>query len=242
MKVILTIYLLLLSVQCIDGFFIKSARMHSKTDLAMALKYDKSKFVKTELSKPMGAVFEEVMQNQAAGIYIQSLSDDGNAKKVGLKPGMMLIDANGIDMRSKDFDGAMDILVDAESPLSLTFADMNDVFKGKAELSLIDMNNGNQLKIECLKGQVLRDVLLDAKIDVYSMKGKMTNCGGGGTCGTCVVGVDVPDDDGWEPRPGFESKRLKSWPANCRLSCNMIVEGDATITIKPDKDGDAGSV
>jgi ferredoxin len=39
----------------------------------------------------------------------------------------------------------------------------------------------------------MRKVLLDAKVDLYDMKGKATNCGGAGQCGTCVVRLETPE-------------------------------------------------
>lgn len=35
----------------------------------------------------------------------------------------------------------------------------------------------------------LRKELMKNKIDVYPLQGKITNCGGGGVCGTCAVQV-----------------------------------------------------
>ena len=65
---------------------------------------------------------------------------------------------------------------------------------------------------------------------LYSFIG---NCGGGGTCGTCVV--QVQDNEFWEQRPDFEAKKLKKYDEKCRLSCNTIIEGDCKVIIQPMK-------
>lgn len=88
------------------------------------------------------------------------------------------------------------------------------------------------MTIKCLKGQSLRDVLLGSGLDVYGGKAKLTNCGGGGVCGTCGVGVIAED---WEERPAFEAQKLKKYDSTCRLSCNTKVEGDCEVIISPPK-------
>ena len=90
------------------------------------------------------------------------------------------------------------------------------------------------MSIKCLKGQTLRTVLLQSNIDVYDLKGKVSNCGGGGLCATCVVRLQVPEDD-WALKPDFEVKKLKNFDESCRLSCNVLVEGDAQVEVKPEK-------
>jgi ferredoxin len=85
----------------------------------------------------------------------------------------------------------MDILTSSEKEVNLVLIDPKTITKGPAVLA-VTLPDGNTLQIKCLKGQVLRNVLLDSKIDVYDLKGKLSNCGGGGLCGTCVVGLDIP--------------------------------------------------
>ena len=108
----------------------------------------------------------------------------------------------------------MEVLKSAPNgkPVELVFIDPKSITKGPATLA-VNLPDGNSMQIKCLKGQVLRSVLLDAKIDLYDMKGKLSNCGGGddrnlntlqyiyspfplplagGICGTCVVGVSTP--------------------------------------------------
>lgn len=78
----------------------------------------------------------------------------------------------------------------------------------------------------------MRKVLLDAGVDLYDMRGKATNCGGAGQCGTCVVRMKIPGED-WTPMPSFERKKLKKYEADCRLSCMVIIEGDCFVEVRP---------
>ena len=129
----------------------------------------------------------------------------------------------------------------------LIFVDPNSVFKGPAILNVklpvsFDASTGEEIvkttQIKCLKGQNLRSVLLDSKIDVYDMKSKLTNCGGGGQCATCVVRLDIPEND-WSPVPKFETLRLKKYDSDCRLSCNVIIEGDCSVEVRPKPKSDS---
>lgn len=43
------------------------------------------------------------------------------------------------------------------------------------------------VNIECDSGDILRDVMLEQKVDLYTTWGKVWQCGGNGQCGTCVV-------------------------------------------------------
>ena len=43
--------------------------------------------------------------------------------------------------------------------------------------------------LECESGDILRDVMLDQKVDLYTTWGKVWTCGGNGQCGTCIVKV-----------------------------------------------------
>jgi ferredoxin len=199
----------------------------------MALKYDPSNFIRVKVKKPLGLNLEEVMVNEPKGLYVCDVND-GNAKASGrIYKGLLLIEVNGMDVKYKDFDGVMDILVNSPNDtLELAFIDPRDVSKGPATLK-VNLNDGKQIEIKTLKGTLLRPLLLDAKVELYPGTAKLTNCGGGGSCGTCVVSITENKD--WEERPSFESKKLKKYDPSARLSCNTIIEGDAVVTINPKK-------
>jgi len=197
-----------------------------------ALKYDYSNFVNISIPRPFGLELEEI--GKSKGVYVSALSDSAKAKTAGvLYPGLMLLSAGGVDLKNSDFDAVMDVLsnLPMDKNIDLVFVDMQSVSRGPAVLS-IKTEAGQKIIAKCLKGQVLRDVLLGVGVEIYDVKGKLTNCGGGGSCGTCVVDVKAAD---WEPRPDFEAKRLKKYSETARLSCNTVVEGDAEIIIRPPK-------
>lgn len=137
-------------------------------------------------------------------------------------------------MKNKLFDDIMDTIVGKPEgqPITMSFIDFKNVYKGPATAVSVRMPDGKSIKISCLKGQQLREVLQGSGIEVYSGKSKLTNCGGGGVCGTCAVGVIAED---WEERPQFEALRLKKFDANCRLSCNTMIEGDCEVIMSPQK-------
>lgn len=182
----------------------------------------------------MGMSLEEVEENKSKGVVVTSVSD-GNAKATGrIVKGLFLVEANGIDVKYKTFDEIMDIFQATEEgkKVELVFVQPNDVFKGPAILNVKD-SSGKNIQIKCLKGQNLRKVLLDSRIDVYGPRAGLTNCGGGGSCATCVVAVDNNAD--WDEKPEFERKKLKKYAENARLSCNTFIEGDCDIVIQPPK-------
>lgn len=86
--------------------------------------------------------------------------------------------------------------------------------------------------IEVGTDENLRKALIREKVDLYTLKGKMTNCGGGGSCGTCVVAIEdgVYSTNG---RTVKEEVLLKGKPAHFRLACRTMLHGDCTIRTKP---------
>ena len=81
-------------------------------------------------------------------------------------------------------------------------------------------------------GANLRFKAMENGIDLYTLLGKMTNCGGYGQCGTCVVEI-VEGIENLSPRTKVEERKLRKRPANCRLACQTIVNGPITVQTKP---------
>ncbi|MEB3250547.1 MAG: 2Fe-2S iron-sulfur cluster-binding protein [Cyanobacteriota bacterium] len=81
-------------------------------------------------------------------------------------------------------------------------------------------------------GANLRFKALENRVDLYTLGGKLMNCGGYGQCGTCVVEV-VAGAENLSPRTVVEERKLKKWPANCRLACQTLVNGPVTVVTKP---------
>ncbi|XP_004498633.1 photosynthetic NDH subunit of subcomplex B 3, chloroplastic isoform X1 [Cicer arietinum] len=70
--------------------------------------------------------------------------------------------------------------------------------------------------------KLLRNVMLDNKIELYATYGKLMNCGGGGSCGTCIVEI-IKGNDLLNERTNTELRYLKKKPESWRLACQTIV-------------------
>ncbi|MBD2297208.1 (2Fe-2S)-binding protein [Nostoc sp. FACHB-87] len=81
-------------------------------------------------------------------------------------------------------------------------------------------------------GANLRLKAVENGIDLYTLFGKMTNCGGYGQCGTCVVEV-VEGLENLSPRTDVEKRKFKKKPDNYRLACQALVHGPVSVVTKP---------
>ena len=81
-------------------------------------------------------------------------------------------------------------------------------------------------------GANLRLKAIENRIDIYTLVGKMTNCGGYGQCGTCIVEI-VEGMDNLSPLTETEKIKLKKKSASYRLACQTLVNGDVTVKTKP---------
>jgi ferredoxin len=89
-------------------------------------------------------------------------------------------------------------------------------------------------------GANLRFKALENRIDIYTFSGKLMNCGGYGQCGTCVVDIAAGDEN-LSPRTQVEERKLKKWPATCRLACQATVHGPVSVITKPSRQPKAAS-
>ncbi|MBV8883705.1 MAG: (2Fe-2S)-binding protein [Chroococcidiopsidaceae cyanobacterium CP_BM_RX_35] len=81
-------------------------------------------------------------------------------------------------------------------------------------------------------GANLRLKAIQNGIDIYTLMGKMMNCGGYGQCGTCIVEV-VDGMENLSPRTEVENRKLKRKPGNYRLACQTLVNGSVSVVTKP---------
>jgi len=81
-------------------------------------------------------------------------------------------------------------------------------------------------------GANLRQQALANGVDLYTLTGKLMNCGGYGQCGTCIVEV-VEGMENLSPRTEVENRKLKRKPESYRLACQTIVKGPVSIKTKP---------
>ncbi|XP_004138751.1 photosynthetic NDH subunit of subcomplex B 3, chloroplastic isoform X2 [Cucumis sativus] len=70
--------------------------------------------------------------------------------------------------------------------------------------------------------KLLRNIMLDNKLELYAPYGKLMNCGGGGSCGTCIVEI-LDGKDLLNERTNTELRYLKKKPESWRLACQTIV-------------------
>lgn len=89
-------------------------------------------------------------------------------------------------------------------------------------------------EIDAVLGANLRFKAQENNIDVYTLVGKLTQCGGYGQCGTCVVDI-VEGGKNLTPRTAVEEKMLRKRPSSCRLACQAMVQGPVSVVTKPDK-------
>ena len=85
-------------------------------------------------------------------------------------------------------------------------------------------------------GANLRIKAMENGIDVYTLYGKMMNCGGYGQCGTCIVEI-TEGIEHLSPRTPVEDRKLKKKPANYRLACQALVNGAIGVVTKPQSKG-----
>ncbi|MGD2180793.1 2Fe-2S iron-sulfur cluster-binding protein [Lusitaniella coriacea] len=81
-------------------------------------------------------------------------------------------------------------------------------------------------------GANLREKALENDIDIYTMMGKITNCGGYGQCGTCIVEI-VEGEENLSERTDFEQRKLRKKPDSYRLACQTLVNGPISVNTKP---------
>jgi ferredoxin len=89
-------------------------------------------------------------------------------------------------------------------------------------------------EIEASIGSNLRFKAQEHNIDIYTFVGKLTQCGGYGQCGTCVVDI-IEGIDNLSPRTAVEERMLRKRPSSCRLACQATVQGPVSVETKPDK-------
>jgi ferredoxin len=81
-------------------------------------------------------------------------------------------------------------------------------------------------------GANLRLKALETGIDLYTLTGKLMNCGGYGQCGTCIVEI-VEGMEHLSPRTEVEHRKLRKKPDTYRLACQTLVNGSVSVNTKP---------
>ena len=198
---------------------------------APAVMQAKPEAVRLSLAKPLGLVLEE-RPGGAGGVYVESLVDGGSALASGaVQPGDVVVSVAGTVVASLDFDSVMEAIGAAPDEVALTLARLpTGAAPAAAEWAKVTVPGVGASDVRT--GTILRTALLDNKVEVYTFKGKMMNCGGVGQCNFCTVRVVDGMDSLSERTPG-EEKFLKKKPADYRLACQAFVNGDATVEALP---------
>ena len=199
----------------------------------------KPEAVRLSLAKPLGLVLEE-RPGGAGGVYVESLVDGGSALASGaVQPGDVVVSVAGTVVASLDFDSVMEAIGAAPDEVALTLARLPAAgapaapaapAPAAAEWAKVTVPGVGASDVRT--GTILRTALLENKVEVYTFKGKMMNCGGVGQCNFCTVRVVDGMDSLSERTPG-EEKFLKKKPADYRLACQAFVNGDATVEALP---------
>ncbi|XP_021852976.1 photosynthetic NDH subunit of subcomplex B 3, chloroplastic isoform X1 [Spinacia oleracea] len=119
-------------------------------------------------------------------------------------------------------------------PVLVSFASLSsessssELQKPQIELEFIGPKVGNDGsypvdRARAVSGEkLLRTIMADNKIELYATYGKVMNCGGGGSCGTCIVEI-LHGKDILNERTDAELRYLKKKPKSWRLACQTIV-------------------
>eukprot|EP00850_Spirogloea_muscicola_P015424 SM000118S25567 [mRNA] locus=s118:45090:46443:- [translate_table: standard] len=70
--------------------------------------------------------------------------------------------------------------------------------------------------------KLLRSIMLDSRLELYGAYGKVMNCNGGGSCGTCIVQI-LEGQELLNERTDTELRKLNKKPESWRLACQTIV-------------------
>lgn len=195
------------------------------------------------VSKPMGLVFEE---NDAPyrGLRVVEVAAGSAGEVAGVAVNDQLVSVEGNDATGMEFDQAMDLLAAApQAGVSLGIyrgavedipatPSVPEIASEGVEIS-VQQEDGSVTRISGENNGVLRNTLLENKVDLYTFAGKLTNCNGGGQCGTCVVEV-LSGEDRLTIRTDAEERKLSKKPSNFRLACQVLtLGGEVTLKTKP---------
>lgn len=111
----------------------------------------------------------------------------------------------------------------------------------KIQMTLVNVDTTITVKVGDTEKQIpantevdLRRNLKESGIDIYTFKGKLTNCGGNGSCGTCRVRL-MAGFENVNPRTPREDAVLRKQGAagDIRLACRTMISGPVKVETKP---------
>ncbi|WP_218081464.1 2Fe-2S iron-sulfur cluster-binding protein [Anthocerotibacter panamensis] len=96
--------------------------------------------------------------------------------------------------------------------------------------TIIYQREGTQVTVP--DGSNLREVSLNASIELYKPLRKLLCCNGNGDCGTCVVDI-LEGEDSLSDRTPAEQRMLARKSITNRLACQTLVYGNVTVQTRP---------
>lgn len=77
--------------------------------------------------------------------------------------------------------------------------------------------------------QTIRDVALDAKVNIYGGIRQLLNCHGNGRCGSCKVKVDADNASKISAKPPAEHHEISD--PEIRKACQAVVLSDVVVDL-----------
>jgi ferredoxin len=156
-----------------------------------------------------------------------------------------LVAVNGDSVMGFEFDSAMDKLMESPDETTLKFfrgtiAELKQTSsatssavppQARSGFTTLTVVGEKGCTISSTSGKILRNLLLENKVELYGGMDKLMNCGGAGQCGTCAVEVLSSDVGSLSDRTAIEVTKLKKKPTTFRLACQVVVQG-GEITVK----------
>lgn len=197
------------------------------------------------LEKPLGLILEENETDLlgGGGVIVMAVNEGGSAFPYATQLlQSKIISVMGEDVSKASFDGVMDLIIGAPSPLGIEFAvssAVDELMGAKDEELTYEVGTPVTITVKQPPETKKADIILNANvgdnlrktllsnndIELYrGLKKKLGNCGGGGQCGFCAV--ELIDEEGiWGERSEYEAKKIgKNGSEKCRLACmNNIV-------------------
>jgi len=194
----------------------------------------------------MGIVFED---DGSDGMVVAEILAEGSASSTSLTPGDRLLSVNGKELAGLGFDASMDLIVTSPKKVSLLFSrivtevqekkdGVTEVPEKKDSVTSIEVQDGKStVSVQVVGDKILRTALIENKVELYDFFGKISNCGGVGQCGTCVVDIVSCDVFPLNDRTPVEEKFLRNRKNSCRLACQTVVREGSKLKVisKPSK-------
>eukprot|EP00614_Pseudopedinella_elastica_P010120 CAMPEP_0172591118 /NCGR_PEP_ID=MMETSP1068-20121228/9767_1 /TAXON_ID=35684 /ORGANISM="Pseudopedinella elastica, Strain CCMP716" /LENGTH=328 /DNA_ID=CAMNT_0013387341 /DNA_START=66 /DNA_END=1052 /DNA_ORIENTATION=- len=212
----------------------------------------------------LGLVLSEVWADEDAGsdrgvVLVEEVVENSNAAKAGgIAVGDTIVGvfgasglAEGSTTEGLNWDSTVDALGAVDGP-EITLTMKRLVKRGRINvrvtastgenLGTFNCPSGANLRMEFLRRQLPKDEIYDPNTMRFDAIGNYgSNCGGEGSCGTCLVAITEDEKGLVAPSKGTEKKALakQGRPVRWRWSCRTTVgdggsvDGDISIQLQP---------